>query len=94
MATLFTGFLRGEHDLVARLDAVLRRHGLPRTPADLGLTDAQFAEAVAHALTADNPKTRYLVGRDAKVRAPVAKVLPDKLMDAAISRALGQRRPG
>jgi glycerol-1-phosphate dehydrogenase [NAD(P)+] len=53
MATLFTCFLRGEHDLVARLDAVLRRHGLPRTPADLGLTDAQFAEAVAHA-----PETR------------------------------------
>ncbi len=53
MATLFTCFLRGEHDRVARLDAVLRRHGLPRTPADLGLTEAQFAEAVVHA-----PETR------------------------------------
>ena len=30
-------------------DPVLRRHGLPRTPADLGLTDDQFAEAVLHA---------------------------------------------
>ena len=53
MATLFTGFLRGEHDLVARLDAVLRRHGLPRTPADLGLTESQFVAAVVHA-----PETR------------------------------------
>jgi hypothetical protein len=45
-------------------------------------------------LTADKPKTRYLVGRDAKMRAPMATVLPDRLMDAAIGRALGQRKTG
>jgi glycerol-1-phosphate dehydrogenase [NAD(P)+] len=59
MATLFTCFLRGEHERVARLDAVLRRHGLPRTPADLGLTDAQFADAVVHA--PDTRPDRYTV---------------------------------
>jgi hypothetical protein len=52
----------------------------------------QVADAVAHALTASRPKTRYLVGRDAKMRAPVARVLPDRAMDAAIGRALGQRK--
>ena len=31
------------------LDACLRRHGLPRTPEDLGLTEAQFVDAVVHA---------------------------------------------
>ena len=31
------------------LDACLRRHGLPRLPADLGLTDEQFAQAVVRA---------------------------------------------
>ena len=31
------------------LDACLRRHGLPRTPADLGLSDEQFAQAVVRA---------------------------------------------
>lgn len=57
-----------------------------------GVPPQEVAEAVAHALTADKPKTRYLVGRDAKMRAPMAKVMPDRLMDAAIGRALGQRK--
>jgi hypothetical protein len=52
----------------------------------------EVADAVAHALTASKPKTRYLVGRDAKARGPISKVLPDRVMDAAIARALGQRK--
>jgi glycerol-1-phosphate dehydrogenase [NAD(P)+] len=48
-ASLFTSFLRGDTGLAAGIDACLTRHGLPRTPADLGLTEAQFAQAVAHA---------------------------------------------
>jgi glycerol-1-phosphate dehydrogenase [NAD(P)+] len=48
-ASLFTCFLRGDHDLVRDIDACLTRHGLPRTPADLGLTEEQFAQAVLHA---------------------------------------------
>jgi glycerol-1-phosphate dehydrogenase [NAD(P)+] len=47
--SLFTCFLRGERDLAADIDACLTRHGLPRTPADLGLTEEQFAQAVLHA---------------------------------------------
>jgi glycerol-1-phosphate dehydrogenase [NAD(P)+] len=50
---LFTCFLRGEEELLRRLDAALRRHLLPRTPADLGLEDEQFVHAVVHA-----PETR------------------------------------
>lgn len=57
-----------------------------------GVPPSEVAEAVAHALTAGKPKTRYLVGRDAKMRAPIAAVLPDRAMDAAIGRALGQRK--
>lgn len=48
-ASLFTSFLRADAGLVRGIDACLTRHGLPRTPADLGLTDAQFAEAVVRA---------------------------------------------
>src|SRR4051812_31458139 len=48
-ASLFTSFLRGDDGLAAGIDACLTRHGLPRTPRDLGLSDAQFAQAVAHA---------------------------------------------
>ena len=35
--------------MAAAVDACLTRHGLPRLPADLGLTEAQFAEAVGAA---------------------------------------------
>jgi hypothetical protein len=47
------------------------------------------AEAIGTALTASRPRTRYLVGRDAKLRGPMAKFLPDRLMDRLILRALG-----
>ncbi len=47
------------------------------------------AEAVLHALTAARPKTRYLVGRDAKVRALMVKVLPDRLADRLLTWILG-----
>jgi len=52
-ASLFTAYLRGENGLCAGIDTCLRRHGLPRVPADLGLTVEQFADAVVHA-----PETR------------------------------------
>lgn len=39
------------------------------------------AMAVAAALTAPTPKTRYLVGNDAKLRALMARLLPDRTSD-------------
>ena len=46
------------------------------------------AQAVEHALTAPRPKTRYLVGTDAKLRALMIKLLPDRLSDAVLTWAL------
>jgi NAD(P)-dependent dehydrogenase (short-subunit alcohol dehydrogenase family) len=54
-----------------------------------GLPPEAVAKVVEHALTARRPKTRYLVGRDAKMRAALAKVLPDRLFDRMIARAMG-----
>jgi NAD(P)-dependent dehydrogenase (short-subunit alcohol dehydrogenase family) len=45
------------------------------------------ARAVEHALTSTKPKTRYLVGPDAKRRARVDK-LPDRLRDKLLARFL------
>jgi NAD(P)-dependent dehydrogenase (short-subunit alcohol dehydrogenase family) len=52
-----------------------------RVPASL------VADAVEHALTSNRPKTRYVVGPDAKRRAQVER-LPDRLRDRALSRFL------
>ncbi len=52
-ATLFTSYLRGDEAMAGAVDACLRRHGLPRLPRDLGLTDEQFTRAVV-----DAPSTR------------------------------------
>ena len=53
VGALFCAFLRGDAEQQAVIDACLRRHSLPRLPADIDLSDEQFAEAVAHA-----PSTR------------------------------------
>ena len=38
-------------------------------------------QAVHHALTSSHPRTRYLVGTDAKLRAWMVKWLPDRIQD-------------
>jgi NAD(P)-dependent dehydrogenase (short-subunit alcohol dehydrogenase family) len=45
------------------------------------------AEVVAHALTADKPRTRYLVGPQARLLAGLRAVLPDRWFDAVLERA-------
>jgi hypothetical protein len=45
------------------------------------------AEVVERALTAERPRTRYLVGRDARRRARVER-LPDRLRDRVYERVL------
>jgi NAD(P)-dependent dehydrogenase (short-subunit alcohol dehydrogenase family) len=54
-----------------------------------GMEPSEVAEVIGTALTASRPRTRYLVGRDAKMRAAMARLLPDRVMDRLIGRALG-----
>ena len=49
VGALFCTYLRGDDRGCALLSACLARHGLPRTPADLGLGDGEFTKAVLHA---------------------------------------------
>jgi len=46
------------------------------------------AKVVEHALTAPVPKTRYLVGTDAKIRAFIGQILPDRIMDRLLTAVL------
>jgi NAD(P)-dependent dehydrogenase (short-subunit alcohol dehydrogenase family) len=65
---------------IARFREVALRRG-PGIDADV------VARAVDHALTAARPKARYLVGRDAHLRAWIER-LPTRLRDRVLSRAL------
>lgn len=47
------------------------------------------ARAVYHALTSNSPRIRYRVGKHASLLATLARILPDKLLDAFRFRALG-----
>lgn len=57
-----------------------------------GISPYAVAESVAHALTATKPKTRYLVGTDAKVAAILAKVVPDRARDALMQMQIRASR--
>jgi len=56
---------------------------------DKGIEAREVAETIGRAMTAKRPRTRYLVGTDAKIRGPMAKILPDRLMDRAVAKQLG-----
>jgi NAD(P)-dependent dehydrogenase (short-subunit alcohol dehydrogenase family) len=55
--------------------------------AKRGVPAEEVAKAVEHSVTAARPKTRYVVGPDAKRRARVER-LPDRLRDRVLTRFL------
>jgi NAD(P)-dependent dehydrogenase (short-subunit alcohol dehydrogenase family) len=67
--------------------AALRRETV-KIAQQTGIEPREVAEVIGRALTADKPRTRYLVGREAKIRAVAAKVMPDRRMDRAIMKQL------
>jgi NAD(P)-dependent dehydrogenase (short-subunit alcohol dehydrogenase family) len=68
----------------------LRRQTV-KIATETGIEAREVAETIGGALTAKRPRARYLVGRDAKLRAAAAKVLPARVMDRLVARALGGR---
>jgi NAD(P)-dependent dehydrogenase (short-subunit alcohol dehydrogenase family) len=63
----------GHLDCIRRVVKDAEQHAIPA---------AAVAHAVEHALTAPRPRTHYLVGSDAKARAVLATLLPQRLQDA------------
>ncbi len=64
-----------------QLDALRRRAAQGME----GLPPRMVSEAIEHALTSNAPKTRYLIGRDARVRLWAERVLPDRTRDRLIA---------
>lgn len=73
----------GEALTANRARAARRRGGTPLE---------RVAEITAHALISPRPKTRYLVGWDARLGAILAWLLPDRWLDRLIARQRGIKR--
>jgi len=58
-----------------------------------GVDPARVATVIADAIQARRPRTRYLAGRDAKLLARLAALLPDRAFDRVVARSLGLRKP-
>ncbi len=54
-----------------------------------GVEPEVVARSVRHALFASRPRTRYVVGRDAKVQSLMARALPDRAREAIVRRVAG-----
>jgi NAD(P)-dependent dehydrogenase (short-subunit alcohol dehydrogenase family) len=57
--------------------------------AERGISPEKVAKTIEHALSAGRPRTRYLVGIDAKVQARLKPLLPARLFDRIVARAMG-----
>jgi NAD(P)-dependent dehydrogenase (short-subunit alcohol dehydrogenase family) len=64
-----------------------------REIGDAGIPADEVAKVVEHALSAKKPKTRYVVGRDARIQAIAKKVVPDRQMDRIVASRLGLPKP-
>jgi NAD(P)-dependent dehydrogenase (short-subunit alcohol dehydrogenase family) len=54
-----------------------------------GASPEKVARAVEHALFSPRPRTRYLVGTDARIQSALVRLLPDKAREAIIRRVAG-----
>ena len=77
-----------EEAKVLYAEAVIRIREAITEAAKRAIAPDAVVRAVHHALTASRPRTRYLVGSDAKLRALMVKWLPDRVQDRLLGWAL------
>jgi NAD(P)-dependent dehydrogenase (short-subunit alcohol dehydrogenase family) len=69
-------------------DAVRGARAAANQRAQEAMPAQEVADVVEHALTADKPKTRYVVGRTGKVMVALERWLPDRVFDRLVARAM------
>jgi NAD(P)-dependent dehydrogenase (short-subunit alcohol dehydrogenase family) len=77
----------GHVDLYGKSAAAYREVAMKT--AARGIPPERVAIKIEHALSARRPRTRYLVGADARGQALAIRLLPDRLVDRLIARATG-----
>jgi NAD(P)-dependent dehydrogenase (short-subunit alcohol dehydrogenase family) len=60
-----------------------------RKTAERGISPQKVAERIEHALSAERPRTRYLVGLDANLQARIKPFVPSPVFDRLVARAMG-----
>ena len=83
LGALFCTYLRGNVQQYAAISSCLERHGLPRLPAEVGLSGEQFTAAVCHA-PATRPGRYTILERLDLSPAEVAKAVEEYV--SAIAR--------
>jgi NAD(P)-dependent dehydrogenase (short-subunit alcohol dehydrogenase family) len=68
--------------------AVERYREVMRRTAARGIPPERAAGAIERALTSRRPRSRYLVGRDAKLQAWLRPLIPTPLFDRIVARAM------
>lgn len=56
--------------------------------AERGIPPEKVAKAISHALESNRPRSRYLVGLDAKVQARLQPLIPTAIFDRIVARQL------
>ncbi len=75
--------------LVLYAEAIQAVRNTAAREAKNAVAPVDVARVVEHALTAAKPRTRYVVGREAKIRAAMALFVPDRVRDNLVVKAMG-----
>lgn len=90
--TLVASMTPEQHARYGGLIAAVRRQA--QTSARTGIAPEDAARVIVTALEARRPRVRYLIGRDAKIMAAVAKWLPDRVFDRLVAQSLRRANAG
>jgi NAD(P)-dependent dehydrogenase (short-subunit alcohol dehydrogenase family) len=60
-----------------------------RDTAERGIPPQKVAKVIEHALSAKRPRSRYLVGVDAKVQARIKPLIPPLVFDRIVAKMMG-----
>ncbi len=80
------GDLRAREELYGKAIASYRK--VTRNLAERGIQPDKVAAVVEHALSASRPRSRYLVGLDAKTQARIKPVIPTRIWDRIVARIM------
>jgi NAD(P)-dependent dehydrogenase (short-subunit alcohol dehydrogenase family) len=80
------GDIEAREELYGKAIASYRK--VTRNLAERGIEPDKVAEEIEHALTASRPRSRYLVGLDAKAQARIKLVIPTRIWARVVARVM------